>query len=86
MATLTFPYPGGQQTHSHAGGDVSVAATQRGVVVQRVNGSVTSPLIDQYGRYPLNRGTFPLTACDLLVSVGKHAYGADQADVVVEIN
>ena len=86
MATYTFNYPGGEQTHAHAGGLVTINSTQRGVMLQReVNGN-RFPLEDHHGKNPLNRATVQLAAGGIVMSVGAHAFGGDRDPIVVEIN
>lgn len=56
-----------------------IASTQRGVVLQRIDNTVRSPLDI------LNQAGFDLTACDIDISVGAHAFGKDRNDILVDI-
>ena len=85
MAVTTITYPGASVTVAHGGGPIAISSNQRGVHVQVERGGVVTPLEDQNGRYPLNKGTFELQACNLIVSAGAHAFGKDQADILVDI-
>ena len=88
MATYTFQKTAAAprtQTHAHAGGLLTISANQRGVILQFDAGSGPRALHNQSGRNPLNQGSFELGPGDIIMSVGDHAYGKNNEDIIVDI-
>ena len=91
MATYTFQYATASprtQTHFHVGGALTITSNQRGVVLQYVpnGGTQIVPLQNENGANPLNKGNFEIAAGTIRMSVGDHAFGGDQNDIIVDIN
>ena len=75
------------QTHNHAGGLLTINSNQRGVILQFIpqGGTIKSALQTEEGCNPLNRGSCQLGPGDIEMSVGDHAFGGDNADIIVDI-
>ena len=74
------------QTHAHGGGLVQISASQRGVIYQfQPAGGPIVGLANENGQSPVNKGQFELAAGDIIMSVGDHAFGGDNADIIVDI-